>query len=543
MIKLSRFLFPLLLLPCFCNSIDAQNATPPPAPPKLVVGIVVDQMRYDLLYRYWNLYTAGGFRRLVNEGYNCKNTRFNSFQTVTAVGHAGIYTGSIPALHGIVENNFYDRGLKKDVYVMYDENVSTVGNASAQPGMSPMRLMSTTITDELKLSNHRSKVIGIALKDRSAIIPAGRYGDAAYFFDSKTGRWISSTWYLNQLPDWVETFNTSGKVNEYMKTDWNLLLPRSAYTMCTSDTNDYERPFAGEKFPVFPHAIPQGNYARLGYTPFALTMTNDLAMQAIVQEKLGKRDVTDFLCISFSSTDIIQHSFGQHSLETADAYIRLDRDLEALLKFLDREIGKENVLVFLTSDHGGAMNPQFGTDRQISGGVMMADSLVDDLNQFLSPTLGNEKWISAMTSQQVYLNHDLVSQKKPDEKKLVEEVVKFLLNHPGILCVYSPRYSVNLCPTVIQENMLNGYYPGRSGDIFYSMKPGWIDWFDGLGTSHGTAFDYDQRVPLLWYGWKIQPGETVSPVLIPDIAPTIATWLNIANPSATTGNPIAIPLR
>jgi predicted AlkP superfamily pyrophosphatase or phosphodiesterase len=535
--------FALLLLN---HMLHAQN-TPLPyevQKPKLIVGIVVDQMRYDILWRYWSLYGNGGFKRLVTEGFECSNTRFNFMSTVTAVGHASIYTGTTPSIHGIVENYYYDRKMKSVTYVVSDTSVRTVGNPVADRGMSPFRLNSTTITDELKLASKNSKVIGIAIKDRSAIIPAGHLADGAYYYDSKTGNWIGSTWYTRQLPAWLEKWNKSKEIEAYLRSDWNLLLPRKSYTMCTGDTTAYEHPLPGETLPVFPHKLGKGKYATLPYTPFGLTLTKDMAIAAIENEKLGKRDVTDFLCVSFSSTDIVQHYFGQNSLETADCYVRLDRELENLLSYLDGYLGKENVLVFLTADHGGALNPEFAKDHRINAGTMLADSLTREVNAFVSATYGKGEWVAAMTSQQVYMNKELIRSKNLKEQEVAQSVISYLMAHPGVQCATAPEYGFNTCSPYVEKCIMNGYYPERSGDVQFSMKAGWIDWIFKGGTSHGTVFDYDQHVPLIWYGWRIQHGESASPVVISDIAPTIARWLTVSFPSGCTGNPItAIPLK
>ncbi|MCY7409145.1 MAG: alkaline phosphatase family protein [Chitinophagales bacterium] len=506
--------------------------------PKLIVGIVVDQMRYDLLWRFWDQYGNGGFKRLVNEGFLCKNARFNYLLTVTASGHASIYSGATPAIHGIVDNYYFDRNTNKDVYVMSDAKVLTVGNETGASGMSPFRLMSTTITDELKLVSRDSKVFGIALKDRSAMLPAGHFADGAFYFDGITGNWISSTWYMKQLPYWLLQFNQTRQVNNYVSSDWNLLLPRSAYTMCTGDTTLYEHELAGEKLPIFPHHLSKEKISVLPYTPFGNTMTKDLAIEAIKNEKLGKRNATDFLCISFSSTDLVGHWFGPNSLELADCYLRLDKDIENLLNYIDENIGKENCLVFLTADHGGAINPDFGKDHNISGGVMMGDSLLDAANKFVSGFYGEGKWIAAIATQQVYLNQTFIASTKIAGDDVANKVSDFLMQQEGILCVTSPKYNINLCSPTVQQTIMNNFYPERSGDIFYSMKPGWIDWIFKEGTSHGTAFSYDNHVPLIFYGWKIEHGESVEKVVIPDIAPTVSSWLNIAFPSGSTGNPI-----
>ncbi len=545
--KKKKFFIAFFITILCCGNLFSQTASSGHEKfqkPKLIVGIVVDQMRYDLLWRFWDQYGTGGFKRLVNEGFLCEDARFNYFLTVTAAGHSTIYAGTTPSIHGVVDNYFFDRASNKEVYVMADTSVRTVGNATAAVGVSPFRLMSTTVTDELKLASVNSKVIGIAEKDRSAMMPAGHFADGAYYFDGSSGNWISSTWYASKLPDWLTQFNSARKVSGYISADWNLLLPRSAYTMCTNDTNTYEHSLPGEALPVFPHKFNKNSFGNLPYTPFGNTMTKDVAIEAIKNENLGKRNATDFLCVSFSSTDLVQHFFGPNSLETADCYIRLDKDLEAFLKFLDDYIGKENVVVFLTADHGGAINPNFGKAHHINGGVMMADSLSKKANQYVASFFGDGKWIAAMSTQQVYLNQSFIASTKISGEDVARKVSDFLMMQPGILCVTSPKYNVNSCGPYVQAAIMNGYYPERSGDLFYSMKAGWIDWIFEEGTSHGTVFDYDQHVPLLWYGWHIQHGESAEKVNITDIAPTLSNWLNISNPSGCTGHPITfLPLK
>lgn len=534
----------LLITSVSLLQICAAQSKNAPDKPKLVVGIVVDQMRYDFIWKFWNLYGDGGFKRLVSDGYLCRNTHYNYMLTTTAPGHASIYTGTTPAMHGIIENGWFDRGSGSEVYVMTDPKSNTVGNAVSSASASPFRLLTTTITDELKMASRNSKVIGIAIKDRASILPAGHSPDGAFWFDSKTGNWISSTWYMKQLPSWLEQFNASSKRDNYMTTDWKLLLPRKAYTMCSNDTVIHESPWKDELLPVFPHKMIKGRYDLISNSPFGNTMTKDIAIEAIKAEQLGKHAETDFLCISFSSTDMIGHAFGPNSLETADCYARLDRDLEALLNFLDEYVGRHNTLIFLSADHGVAINPLLANDEHLSGSFMETDTLIVKANRFLSSTFGAGNWIEGGSSQQLYLNYSLISKSKLSKEAVSAKTIDFLSTQPGILCVNAPGYGYSNCAPYIQQSMMNGYYPARSGDILYSLEPGWVEWHSTKGTSHGTVFAYDQHVPLIWYGWKIAHGTTVDPIAISDIAPTISNWLNIPFPSGCTGQPIiGIPLK
>ncbi len=532
----SILLFSLTLITLVRYSLAQQNSAA--EKPKLVVGIVVDQMRYDFLWRFWDLYGEGGFKKLVSDGFLCRNMKYNYMLTTTAPGHASIYSGTTPALHGIVDNMWYDRNSGQKIYVVSDPKTIAVGNEMNTASSSPFRLLTSTITDELKLASKNSKVIGIALKDRSAIMPAGHSPDGAFWFDSKTGNWISSSWYMKELPPWVKQFNDSHKRDNYLAVDWKLLLPRAEYSMCTNDTVVYEEPWSEESLPVFPHRLQKGKYNMIPLTPFGNTMTKDLAIESIKGEQLGKRNETDFLCISFSSTDIVGHSFGPYSLETADCYVRLDRDLEALLKFIDDYVGRENALIFLTADHGVALNPQFANDARMIGRYVNSDTLIVQANKLLSSSLGTGKWIEGGSSQQLYLNNKLIAESKISRETVVARTCEFLLSQPGILCVNAPNSGFTNCAPFIQQSIMNGYMPSRSGDILYSLSPGWVEWHTDKGTSHGTSFSYDSHVPLIWYGWKIVHGTSADYWTIPDIAPTLANWLKIPYPSGCTGNPI-----
>lgn len=529
----------LLLLMIVCISSLSLAQKNEPAKPRLIIGIVVDQMRYDFIWRFWDLYGDGGFKRMVNEGFLCKDTRYNYFLTTTAPGHATIYTGTTPALHGIVDNNWYDRSSGQVIYCTTDSSTKTVGDESAAVSSSPFRLETSTVTDELKLVSKESKVIGIAIKDRSAIMPAGHLSDGSYWYDAKTGNWITSTWYMNQLPSWLEQFNKTKAKEDYLDKDWTLLLPRNKYSMCTSDTTAYENPLPGESLPAFPHKMVKGNFNLIIGTPFGNTMTKDVAIEAIKNEQLGKRSATDFLCVSFSSTDLIGHSFGPSSLETADCYLRLDKDIEAFLKFLDEYIGKNNVLIFLTADHGVALNPKFAEDEGLSAGVVQAENLKDKLNQYLSTQFSEGNWIVTAIDQEMYLDKKFIAGTKISEEEVVKKSLEFLSKQEGINCVSAPAFNTSTCSPFIQNKIMNGYQAERSGDILYSLAPGWIDWASSKGSSHGTAYSYDDHVPLIWFGWKVMPGSTSEPVEVTDIAPTLSDWLNFAFPSGCTGKPIS----
>ncbi len=342
----TAFLFSFILSFSQTTKPIAQNARP-----KLIVGIVVDQMRWDFLYRYYDRYSKGGFKRLMNDGFNCENTFIPYTPTVTAAGHTCIYTGSVPAIHGVVGNGWYDYTEKRDVYCSEDKSVQTVGATNDNGKMSPKNMLTTTICDELKLAtNFRSKVIGVAIKDRGAILPAGHSADAAYWYDSKTGSFISSTYYFNELPKWTQDFNASNKTNSYYEKNWNTLYPINTYLQSDVDTNNYESTVLGDNQKGFPYDlkrfIDKKDFGKIRSTPYGNSLTFDFAKAALINEQLGKDSITDFLAVSFSSTDYIGHAFGPNSVEIEDTYLRLDKDLEAFLIFLDNQVGKNNYTFF-----------------------------------------------------------------------------------------------------------------------------------------------------------------------------------------------------
>lgn len=523
------------------NQLAEANAPDKPTYPRLIVGIVVDQMKYDYLYRFWDQYDSGGFRRLINEGFVVHNASYNYIPTYTAPGHTSIYTGSTPSLHGIISNDWYDRSKNRSIYCAEDSAVSPLGGKAGY--MSPKNILTTTITDELRIAtNFKSKVIGVALKDRGAIMPAGHSANAAYWFDPSSGNWISSTWYMKKLPDWVTDFNNQKLPERYLKQPWNTLLPIEEYKRSTTDDNRYEQPFNGEARPVFPHDVPALSKGDLGFirsVPAGNSLTKDFAIAAIRSESIGRNSVTDFLCVSFSPTDYIGHRFGTHSIELQDCYLRLDRDLQSFFNFLDETIGSDNYLVFLTADHAAVPNPLFLNDHNLPGGFFRSSKLADSLNHYLSGFSEKGNWVLRIDNDQVYLNHDLIQRNKISLEKVQKNAADFLRGFDEIAEVITAT-ALNEQDFVKPPLSLleNGFNSKRSGDVAFILKPGYFDWSRTTGTSHGSPYAYDTHVPLIFMGWKIKKGSTVRKVDITDIAPTISMMLNCDFPSGCTGKPI-----
>lgn len=527
----------------FCLLLIANSSFSQVSRPKLVVGLVVDQMRWDYLYRYNDLYGANGFKRLLSQGFSCENTLIPYVPTYTAVGHTCVYSGSIPAITGIIGNNWYDKASGKSVYCTEDSTVKTVGTNSDAGKMSPANMWTTTVTDELRLSNNfKSRVIGIALKDRGAILPAGHSGNAAYWYDDKSGKWITSSYYMQQLPSWVKGFNQKDLPSAYMSKDWNTLLPLSKYVQSTTDDKPYESRIKGDSGVVFPHKLSTygeaNKYGSFKITPFANTYTFDFAKAAIENENLGMNTEADFLALSISSTDYIGHSFGPNSIEIEDTYLRLDADIADFLGYLDKKLGEGNYLFFLTADHGVAHIPAFLKENRIPGGNMEDTVITKELNAMIDAEFGVSKVARKVMNYQVYLDLEAIQKAGKDEAMVKKSVIRALMQKSFIVNAFATdKIEQATLPQPQKQMMINGYNPKRSGDIQFTYKPGY---FDGgkKGTTHGVWNPYDSHIPLLWFGWKIKPGKTNHETYMTDIAPTIAALLQIQAPNGNVGKVI-----
>jgi len=511
--------------------------------PKLVVGIVVDQMRPDYLTRFYDRFGEGGFKRLMNGGFRCENAFIPYVPTYTACGHTCVYTGSVPALHGIVGNTWYDKELKRDVYCTEDNNdtIKTVGSNSVNGRMSPRNMFATTVGDELRLSNNfRSKVIGIAIKDRGAILPAGQTANAAYWFDVSTGTWITSTYYMKTLPQWMQQLNSKKLPDAYLSKPWNTLYPLNTYVQSTGDNKVYESILSGEGS-TFPHrvdTVKNAKYQSFEVTPYGNSFTVDAAKAAIDGEALGTRGVTDFLAVSFSSTDYIGHAFGPNSIEIEDTYLRLDKDLADLFNYLDTKVGKGQYLLFLTADHAVAHVPGFARENKLPGGVSNTAAMRRALNDALQKEFGVANLVASVINYQVHINAEALAANKLDKEAVKRSLIKTLLAQPGVLRALDlENIPAAGLPQQVANMLANGYNQKLSGDVQFIYKPGWFEGTD-RGTTHGSWNPYDSHIPLLWYGWNVTPGKTNREVYMTDIAPTVSALLQIQMPSASIGKVI-----
>jgi predicted AlkP superfamily pyrophosphatase or phosphodiesterase len=510
--------------------------------PKLVVGLVVDQMRWDYLYRYYNRYSNGGFKRLVNQGFSAENTFIPYTPTYTACGHSSIYTGSTPAINGIIGNDWYDPQLKRNVYCAEDTSVKTVGSDTRAGLMSPKNLLVTTITDELRLaSNFKSKVIGISLKDRGAILPAGHSANAAYWYDGGTGNWITSTHYMTELPAWVSGYNKLKMPNKYFEQNWNTLYPIGTYTQSTADNKPYEGKARGEETPTFPHPTKlyiDKNFDMIKSLPYGNTMTLDLAKIAIQAEGLGQGSATDFLAVSCSSTDYVGHQYGANSIEAEDTYLRLDKDLEDFFNYLDAKLGKGNYLFFLSADHGVAHVPGFMKENKLPGGLFSDSQVIKSLNTTIAEEYKVKKAIITSSNSQFYFDHDAIKEAKADFEAIKALAMETLKKQNAVADVVDlTKLSSTTLPEAIKKAVTYGYNAKRSGDIYYILKSGY---FGGgsTGTTHGAWYPYDSHIPCVFMGWNVKPGKTNKTHYMTDIAATLAAMLHIQMPSGCIGEPI-----
>ena len=513
-------------------------------PPKLVVGMVVDQMRWDQLYRFEKHFGEGGFNRLLKEGYNFNNVMINYIPTVTALGHTSVYTGSVPSIHGIAGNDWTDRRTGQNVYCTTDASVKGVGSSSEKIGAhSPHNLWSTTITDQLRMaSNFRSKVVGVSLKDRAAILPAGHNPTAAFWFDEGTGHFVTSSYYMNELPEWVRKFNSKDIGSQLVRNGWNTLKDIREYKESTEDNMPWENIIGSAKEPVFPYSNLAKDYNEkkgiIRSTPFGNTLTLRMAEASLEGYQLGRGEETDFLVVNIASTDYVGHTFGPNSIEVQDTYMRLDKDLEIFLNALDQKVGKGNYLFFLTSDHGAAHSVGYMKQNKMSSDFFDKD-LLSGLEKELETLLGQKDLIYTIDNYQVYFNESSIMKNGLSLEQVSKATTDYLNRDPRVL------YAVDLSkvgsapiPEPIKSRIINGYNWQRSGHIQIISHDAMLPSYSLKGTTHSVWNSYDAHIPLIFMGKGISKGQSSKPYYMTDIAPTLAQLLKIENPSGNIGEPI-----
>lgn len=510
-------------------SVQSSIGKVPEKKPKIIIGMMVDQMRWDYLYRYQDRYVEGGFKRLVNEGFSCENTLINYAPTITGCGHASVYTGSVPAIHGIVGNSWplLDEGTSMNC--VGDDNVTPLGSTSSRGKASPLNLLTTTIGDELKIAtNFRSKVVGVSIKDRGAILPAGRSANGAFWFDSSSGNFISSTWYMDEFPAWAQQFNDKRLTETLTKNDWHTLYPMDTY----------KQSVAGRS--VFPHLLNDpANKTNINRTPFGNTIVLEFAKAALEGYEMGKGNETDLLAVSLSSTDAVGHNFGPNSIEVEDTYLRLDKELADFFSYLDQRYGKDGYLFFITADHGVSHTPQFLMENKLPGGTLDGNKFIPELNATLKNEFGIDSAILASENSQLYLNRKEITRKGLSQVTIENRLVVLLKDADAIANAIPTRdLGSAVLPEPLKSMLLNGHHPKRGGDITLVFEAGWKTG-NATGASHSHWNPYDAHIPLVWMGWGVSQGKTNRTVHMTDIAPTLAAMLNIQMPSGNVGHVIS----
>lgn len=494
------------LLAVFLCAVSSFGAAPPPRKPKLVLTIVVDQFRYDYLTRFRTEYKSG-LNRLLTQGAVFTNARYEHFPTVTAIGHSTVLSGATPSISGIIGNDWYERETGKTVTSVSDEKTQLLGG-KAGTGSSPRRMLVSTVGDELKIASSKSKVVGISLKDRSAILPAGHMANGAYWFDNTTGNFVSSTFYFDRLPGWVEDFNKGRPADRYLNAKW------------------LDKTVSGDRAKLYPE---------LANSPFGNELIEAFAERALLGEQLGKRDTIDLLSVSFSSNDYVGHRLGPDSPEVHEMSIRTDVLIGKLFQFLETHVGMQNVIVVLTADHGVVPMPEVNQARHMPGGRMPAGAITEAVDKALTAKFGAGKWIVSRGEYSLYLNQALLEEKKIDAAEANRVAAHAVMTVPHVFRVYTRERLMNgeALEDAVGKRVMNGFYFRRGPDISTLLEPYWI--FDRTGTGHGTTFSYDAHVPVIFMGPGIRAGRFHQNVAVNDIAPTLATMLEIETPSGSVG--------
>lgn len=485
------------------------------AQPKLVVILVVDQHRYDYLTRFTSDFRSG-YLRLLREGAVFTNAHYQHMPTVTAVGHSIISTGAMPAVSGIVGNEWYDRGAAKQITSVEDAGVQTLG-APARKGASPHRLLVSSIGDEMKMNGRvPSKVVGMSIKDRSAILTSGRMADGAFWFDAATGNFVSSTWYFPDLPAWAKSFNDRRVVDQWKGQVWKTLDGAKPIQMLPGE--------AGNRY-----------YSALSASAFSNDLLVQFAEAAIEGEKLGMNGGTDLLAISFSCNDSIGHRVGPDDIAVRDVTARTDLAFGRLFQTLDKTVGMKNVLVVVTADHGVAPLPEVMQKRKMPGGRVPEERVLDAVSSALTGRYGAGKWVLGSSGPAPYLNHALIASKKLSLEEVQSTAAQAVRELPYIARVFTREdLSRGLLPAdLVARRVMNGFFYSRASDLFVVAQPYWL--FEESGTSHGTPYNYDTHVPLIFMGPGIRPGVYHGSASVADVAPTLASILAVETPSGAGG--------
>ncbi len=540
---MKNVLFYLLLLTIVFNSFS-QDRNIPPEQPKLVVGIIISEMRYDYINRYRDNFSENGFKKLIATGTSFKNAHHDYLIAESGAGYATLATGAYPEVHGIVSNYWFERLKNRVKYCINDDRVNTIGGSYESGRYSPSDMLAITVSDQLKVSNgFRSKVISISLDPVASVFSGGHSANAAYWYDDTNGKWISSSFYCDSLPDWLNDFNEKDIAGTYLSRKWETLLPEEKYTSGNNNNKLPDKGFPGKN--TFPYnleqiSIPkrkQRDYSILKYTPFGNTYTKDLAVSAIINEELGQNENTDWLTVSFSASSYIGRNFISWSMEMEDTYLRLDQDIAHFISFLDEHIGLKNILIYLTAENAIANEPTYMKEHRLPSGYFNYNSALSLLRTYLNVIYGSGDWIKFYYSQQIFLNNDLIEDSRISPEEFQNRVARFMVQFEGVSSVLtSENLMKNNYTHGIFEKMQKNYNQKRSGDILLGLSPGWVE--RGTDRDAASAFRYDSHVPLIFYGWKTGRQVVSRNISVTGIAPTLSLLLNISRPVSSQGEVI-----
>jgi len=502
-------------------------------------------MRFDYLSRYWDKFGDNGFKRLVNDGTYCRNARYNYLLTQPYPGLATISTGANPSVHGIISDKWFSRYSRQEIHAVADEKVNTVGGSFFNGKYSAKNLITSTFGDELRLSNSYSKVISISLDAGSAILLAGHSANGIFWFDTEKGLWVSSNYFTENLPAWVDTFNMKGFAKLYTEREWKALQPIENYEEAdTASVKSEEKKktllkkLKGMVDGVIGKPKPKTKYQVLLENPYGNLLTKDLAIAAIAGENLGVDEHPDLLCVTFSANRIIGGKFGPHSIEMEDTYLRLDKEMEHFLNYIDATVGLQNCLVVLTSDQGVASTPDYLEKSKIPSGYFDPKKAMILLGSYLNALYGQGNWITGYHDKQIYLNRKLIEDSNLNLADFQQKVADFMLEFSGVSNSTTAHNLQNgNFANGIMVKFQNSYNQRRSGDVIINLEPGWVE-RNGKVTSANSPYNYDSHVPLIFYGWKAKRKSVLTPVYINDIAPTLSILLGITWPNGATGSPI-----
>lgn len=543
----------ILLITFISVELFGQGAYLPPEKPRLVVGIVVEQLKYDQLEKFRDRLDENGIKRLINEGTFFKNASYEYMLTQSAPAHATISTGAEPSSHGITSDYWYVPLKDELIYSSKDNEVDPVGGSFESGLHSPVNLQASTFSDELELSsNNRSKVFGVGLKENSAIFSAGHAADAAYWFDNGSGTWMSSTYYLSTLPVWVTDFNAMNYSESYLNGLWYKLRPDEDYADCLPDANNFEVGFNNQNY--LPYDLKKvrskgtfgekKDYSLLRETPFGNTLTTSFALRLIEQEELGMDDVTDYISICYSATDNIGHRFGPSSVEMGDAILRLDLEIKNLLSYLNDSIGKKNVLIYFTAAHGVSEIPSVLASNRIPSGYFKQNQALHLLRTYLNAIYGEGDWVKGYSDKQIYLNRTLIEDARLPLDEVQKKVTRFLVQFTGVAAAYPySAFEANDFGNGNLKRIINNFNPHRSGDVIITLSPGWVEQEADYVTNHNSPYRYDAHVPLIWYGWSVNRASVTRKVNMTDIAATLSLLCKVPVPNACSGEPLNELLR